>query len=403
MFQGIRVLDFTHVLSGPYAAMLLGDLGAEVWKIEKPARGDTTRGTPPFINGVSHYFFSVNRQKKSVAVDVKTDAGRQLILDLLPHVDVVLNNFRPGVMEGLGLGYPDLQARNPRIISCSISGFGQTGPLRDRTAFDLITQAMSGFMSVTGEKGRPPIRTGVSIGDVTAGVFAVAAVSAALYRREREGVGANIDVSMLDSLISLLTYYVPLSAATGRAPEPEGSMHASVVPMGAFPTEDGFIAIAAFNQQFWRSLCVALDHPEWMEDPRFDTLAHRRAYRDELMPMIKAITSTATTAEWAKRFEARDVPYGPIQTIPEVLEHPQVQDRNMILRLSHPEAGEVPVANHPFHISALNNAPPLLPPSLGADTAAVLTSVLGLSAHQLSQLASEGVIGLGDPPKEAQE
>lgn len=393
MLGNIRVLDFTHVLSGPYATMLLGDMGAEVWKVEKPGRGDTTRGTPPFINGVSHYFLAVNRNKKSVAIDLKQAEGIELIKALVRSVDVVVNNFRPGVMEQLGIGFEALSAYNPTLIYCTISGFGETGPLREKTSFDLITQAMSGFMSVTGEPGGPPLRTGVSIGDVVSGAFAVSAIATALYRREREGVGARLDIGMMDSLVSLLTYYIPLTQARGTSPGPEGSMHATVVPMGAFAASDGYITIAAFNQRFWKNLCRAVDHEEWVEDPRFATLSARQKHRDELIALIGTVIREKTMAHWAQLFDKYDVPSGPVLTMDQVMNLDQVQVRQNIRQMEHPDAGPIALANNPYHLDSPDGGPWTPAPRLGQDTDAVLAGVLGLTVQEIEALRQRGVLG----------
>ena len=286
---GIRVLDFTHVLSGPFATVLLADLGADVVKVERPSRGDTTRGTPPYLHGISHYFVAVNHSKRGIGVDMQHAQGCELLLRLAAEADVVINNFRPGVLDEHGLSAETLSARNPRLIQCSISGFGQSGSYAQRASFDLITQAMTGVMSVTGEVGGPPLRCGLSIGDMVAGLYAVQAITTALYERERTGRGQVLDVSMFDCLFSFLSYYVTLPQATGKPPEPAGSMHASVVPMSAFRTQDGHIAIAAFNQRFWRGLCAAVGRPDLADDPRYASLRERQRHRDALMAELTKV------------------------------------------------------------------------------------------------------------------
>lgn len=392
LLQGIRVLDLTHVLAGPYATMMLADLGAEVWKIEKPGRGDTTRGTPPRIGGMSHYFAAINWNKKGIAIDVKEPRGRQLILDLVRHADVVIDNFRPGTLEDLNLGYPVLRAVNPGIIRCAISGFGQEGPLAKDPAFDLIIQAMAGFMAVTGEPGGPPLRTGVSIGDAAAGAFAVAAIGLALYQRERTGLGQEIDISMFDCLVSFLTYYLTLYQATGKEPARVGSQHASVVPLGAFATADGHVTVAAFNQSFWRRLCAALDRDDLAADPRFATMAERQRHRDELTDILTEVFRGRSTEEWLGRLRANDVPAGPIQTVGQVLGHPHTAARGLLRTVPLPE-GEVRVAAQPMRFGAGAPVRVSPPPGLGQHTQAVLTQVLGIDAAGYAELQAAGVVG----------
>lgn len=388
---GIRVVDLTHVLAGPYCTMMLADLGAEVYKIEKPGRGDTTRGTPPFFGEWSHYFVAVNRNKVSVGLDIKQPEGKRVLLRMIEQSDVVVNNFRPGVLDGQGLGYADLAAVNPRIINCSISGFGQYGSLAQKTAFDLIAQAMSGFMSVIGEPGGPPLRCGVSLGDVVASTFALAAIMTALYDRERTGRGQDIDISMLDCLVSYLTYYVTLAQATGQAPPPVGSQHATVVPMGAYRTRDGYLAIAAFNQGFWLSMCDAISRPELKDDPRFRTMRDRQRHRDELMAILYAVIAQETSAYWEQRFAEFDVPCGPILTIPEVIALPHLEERGMLAELALGER-RVKVAAQPMKFSGLASQLRQLPPVQGAATREALCVQFGLEEQEYAALRERGIL-----------
>jgi len=374
--KGVRVLDLTHVLSGPYLTMMMGDFGAEIIKIEKPGRGDTTRGTTPFINGVSHYFLAVNRNKYSLTLDMKKEKGKELFFKLVEKSDVVVNNFRPGVMENLGLGYEKMKEVNKKIINCGISGFGQLGQLKEKTAFDLISQAMSGIMSVTGEIGGSPIRCGVSIGDTVASTFAFAAIMMALYKREMSEEGENIDISMLDCLTSYLTYFIPLYQATGRVPKPMGSMHASVTPMGAFKAKDGYIVIAAFNQKFWINLCKAINKEEHIDDPRFIKMTDRQKNRTELMELIEKEINKETSKYWLEKFDEYDVPCGPVLNIAEAVQLPTLLERNMILELKHSKAGSVKVANQPIKLSGIKTNIMKEPPGLGEDTRDILTKLL---------------------------
>lgn len=393
ILQGVRVLDLTHVLAGPYASMLLADMGAEVLKIEKPGRGDTTRGTPPSAGDVSHYFAAVNWGKRSVAVDLKHEEGRALFLRLVEHADVVLDNFRAGTLEGLGLGYDVLRARNPRIIRCAISGFGQTGPLAGKPAFDAIVQAMSGFMAVTGERGGPPLRSGVSVGDVSAGAFALAGIGLALYHRERTGEGQEIDVSMFDSLVSFMTYYLTLFQITGKEPPRVGSEHASVVPLSSYPTQDGMLVLAAFNDSFWKRMCHAIEHPELIADPRFATVRDRQRNRDECNAVLREIFTGRPTSEWLERLDAVDVPASEILGIGSLLAHPHLAARHLLRTLALPDR-EVFAAGTPIRMSTHDVVErPAPPPELGADTEAVLRSLLDLDAEEYQRLRSAGIVG----------
>ncbi len=393
ILRGVRVIDLTHVLAGPYATTLLADLGAEVLKIEKPERGDTTRGTPPFAGRLSHYFAAVNWGKKSVTLDLKREKGRDLFLRLVEHGDVVIDNFRAGTLEDLHLGYDVLRERNPRIIRCAISGFGQTGPLAQKPAFDAIVQAMSGFMAVTGERGGPPLRCGVSVGDVAAGAFAVAGIALALYQREKTGVGQEIDVGMFDTLVSFMTYYLTLYQVTGKEPPRVGSEHASMVPLGSYATTDGYVVVAAFNDSFWRRMCEGIGHPELTTDPRFATVRDRQRNRDACNSALQTIFELRTTQEWVEQLEALDVPVSPILGIGALLDHPHLAARGLLRTIAGDET-RLRVAGQPLHMSTHEVQPnPLPPPELGADTEQVLTSLLNLETQEYSRLREAGIVG----------
>lgn len=390
---GIRVLDLTHVLAGPYATTMLADLGAEVLKIEKPGRGDTTRGTPPFAGDVSHYFAAVNWGKRSVGLDLKHPQGRELFLKLVERADVVIDNFRAGTLEDLDLGYDVLRAANPRIIRCAISGFGQTGPLAHKPAFDAIIQAMSGFMAVTGERGGAPLRCGVSVGDVAAGAFAVAGIALALYERERTGAGQEIDVGMFDSLVSFMSYYLTLYQVNGKEPPRVGSEHASMVPLSSYATKDGYVCIAAFNDSFWKRMCKAIGHEELTTDSRFATVRDRQRNRDACNAALQEIFAERPTAEWVALLEAVDVPVSPILGIGALLEHPHLAARGLLRTIHTPEK-DLRVAGQPVRMSAhTSNDRPLCPPELGADTRDVLTSILNISSDEYQRLQTAGAVG----------
>src|SRR2546426_2246403 len=290
LFEGVRVLDLSRMLAGPYGSMLLADMGAEVIRVEERDGGDPMRVMgPPFLSdGESAYFLAINRNKKSLALDLTKPDGREVFLDLAVEADVVWENFRPGVMERLGLAYASLAAVNPRLVMCSISAYGQDGPYRDYPAFDLALQAMGGGMSVTGEDGGPPVRMGLPMGDLSGGMFGAFAVAGALFRRERTGQGAHVDLSLLDCQVSLLTYMAQYFWTDGRVPGPMGSSHASVVPYQALATRDGHLIVAVFSEKFWGGFCRAAGRAEWEHDPRFATNRERVAHRGALESLIAA-------------------------------------------------------------------------------------------------------------------
>src|SRR5262245_10057202 len=321
--QGVGVLDFTRVLAGPAAALALADLGAEVWKVEPPGTGDDTRLFPPFREEVSHYFLSVNRGKKSIVIDLKTEAGVALARQLAAKCDILIENYRPGVMDRLGLGYEALSAINPRLIYCAISGFGMTGPLRDRPSFDIVLQAMSGALSVNGEAGGAPMKMGLPLGDLIGGINGPIGILAALYERSVTGRGRLIDVSLLDGMLGMLGYLAQMTFFTGRDPEPQGSEHAILVPYGRFPAKDGSIIIACLTSGFWQRLCHALARPEWLADPRFETIEGRRKHRELLNTEIASFTRSQTVRELIELFTLHEVPHAPVLGVQAALAQPQ--------------------------------------------------------------------------------
>src|SRR6201996_6023108 len=329
--QGIRVLDFTRVLAGPSASLALADLGAEVVKIEPHGTGDETRLFPPFRDEVSHYFLSINRGKKSIVVDLKTEAGVALVKDLACKCDVLLENYRPGVMDRLGLGYEVLSKANPRLIYCAISGFGMTGPLKDRPSFDIVLQALSGALSVNGEPGRPPTKLGIPLGDLIGGINGPIAILAALHERGTTGRGRLIDISLMDGLIGMLGYLAQLAFFTGKDPKPRGSEHPNLVPYGIFPARDGSIIIACLMNSFWECICQALQQPGWILDPRFATIEKRRDHRAQVNEMLGEFTRQKTVAQLVDLFTAHNVPHAPILGIQAALAQPQAVAREMVV------------------------------------------------------------------------
>jgi CoA:oxalate CoA-transferase len=394
LFGGVRVLDLSRMLAGPYGSMLLADQGAEVIKIEEPDGGDPMRVMgPPFLaDGESAYFLAINRNKKSVALDLSKAAGREVFYDLVGEADIVWENFRPGVMDRMGCDYASLAARNRRLIMCSISAYGQDGPYRQWPAFDLALQAMGGAMSVTGEEGGRPVRMGLPMGDLAGGMFGAFAVAGALFRRERGGGGAHIDLSLLDCQVSLLTYMAQYFWADGRVPGPMGSGHASVVPYQALATRDGHLIVAVFAEKFWSGFCRVVEHPEWVSDPRFATNRDRLANRAVLMRGLEALFPSRTTDDWLARLHAAGVPAAPILAIDRVLSDPQVKHRGMVVTVPHPGLGSVPTLGTPVKVDGAMDVDLGPPPRLGEHTDSVLRDLLGYSSDRIGALREKGAI-----------
>ena len=388
--QGIKVVDFSRVLAGPFATQMLGDLGAEIIKIESPD-GDDTRHFPPMRDGVSHYFLSTNRNKKSIVVDLKDPKGIQVIRDLIKTADIVVENFRPGVMERLGLGYDAVEAINPRIIYCAISGFGMTGPLKDRPSFDIVGQALSGALSVNGEAGRPATKMGIPLGDLVGGVYGPIAILGALHERHTTGKGRLIDISLLDGMIGMLGYLAQLSFFQGVDPQPQGSSHPNLVPYGIFPASDGSIVIACLTNVFWARICRALDLPEAIDDPRFSSIEARRDHRAEVTEMLNARTSARTVAELEAFFEAHEVPYAPVLGVGAALSQPQAVAREMVVNVDHPVLGSIPIVGRSIKYPGATPAPVTAPPTLGQHTDEILRT-LGRSEEQIADLRTGGTV-----------
>lgn len=389
---GIRVLDFTRVLSGPAASLALADLGAEVIKIEPPGSGDETRTFPPLRGGESHYFLSINRGKQSIVIDLKSDEGKVLAKDLAAKSDIVIENFRPGVMDRLGLGYEVLSAINPRLIYCAISGFGMTGPLRDQPSFDIVMQALSGALSVNGELGGTPVKLGIPLGDLVGGVNGPMGILAALYERTVTGKGKLIDISLLDGLIGMLGYLPQMAWFTGEDPAPQGSQHANLVPYGAFPAADGSIVIACLMNSFWANICRALDMEDWISDERFDTLPKRRDARVLVNERISATTSQYSVDQLVKIFTANQVPHAPILGIRAALAQPQAMARGMVVEVEHATLGTIPIVGRSITFPGESQPAPSAPPVLGQHTDAVLSGLLELSPERIAELRAAKVV-----------
>jgi CoA:oxalate CoA-transferase len=372
----------------------LRDLGAEVIKIERPPFGDVARTTLPHIDGESGYFFSVNRGKKSVCLDLKREEGRELFLRLVEAADVVMENFTPGTMQSLGLDYETLSSRNPRLVYAATSGFGQTGPERLRPALDIVVQGMGGIMSITGEPGGPPVRPGLSLGDIAAGLYTAIGVLAALQERERSGRGQMVDISMLDCQIAILENAFMRYFATGEPPKAIGTRHPLTTPFQAFPTSDGWVVLALSwgvpNQ--WELFCASIGRLELIDDPRFDSPALRTEHHAELEPLLNESLARRTTAEWLREFEAIGMPCGPLNDIPQAAEQPQVKAREMLVDVAHPSGFSLRVANSPLKLSRTPARIQGPPPALGEHTDEVLTSLLGLTAAEIAALREAGVV-----------
>ena len=390
LLEGVRVLDLSRMLAGPYGSMLLADMGAEVIKVEEPGGGDPMRAMgPPFLpDGESAYFLAINRNKKSVAIDLTSPEGRAVFHDLVRHADVVWENFRPGVMERLGCGAAELSALNPRLVVCSISAYGQDGPYREFPAFDLALQARGGGMSVTGEPGRAPARMGLPMGDLSGGLFGALAVCAALVRRATSGRGTHLDLSLLDCQVSLLSYMAQYFWTDGRVPAPMGSGHASVVPYGALATRDGHLIVAVFSEKFWGGFCRGAGRPEWETDPRFATNRDRVAHRRELESLIAVRFAEDTTDAWLAHLNAEGVPAAPINAIDRVLDDPQVKHREMVVQMEHPRHGTLPTLGTPIKTDGVLGLEVTPPAQLGQHTREILSDLLGYPPAKIAALRS---------------
>jgi crotonobetainyl-CoA:carnitine CoA-transferase CaiB-like acyl-CoA transferase len=386
----ITVLDLTRVLSGPYCTMILADMGARVIKIEQPGKGDDTRGWgPPFLGGESAYFLSINRNKESVTLDFKKPEGRAILDRFIARSDVVVENFRPGTLARMGLDYASLAPTHPKLIMCSISGFGQTGPRTHEAGYDAVIQAEGGLMSITGPADGPPYRLGVAIGDIVSGVFAAQGVLLALLARERTGQGQLVDVGMLDSVAALLTYQAGIYFATGSAPRRIGNRHPTIVPYETFVASDGEFVIAVGNDEQWRRFCAVagLDH-----DERFATNRLRVTRYDELKPILTARLRTETRQSWIARLTAAGVPCGSVRDLEEVFTDPQLSAREMIATVDHATLGAVQLLGVPVKLSETPGSVRTAPPTLGQHTEAILRDDLGLSAAQIAALRDQQAI-----------
>jgi CoA:oxalate CoA-transferase len=390
MLEGVRVIAVEKALAGPFTTMLLGDMGAEVIKIERPGVGDDSRSWPPFDGTESHFFMSVNRNKKSLTLDLKTPEGKEILTKLIATADVFHENNRPGIMEKLGFGYEDVKKINSQIIYSSTSGFGHNGPMSSKPAYDMIVQAMSGLMSVTGHPGGEPARVGVSIADLVPGIISAYSIAASLYAREKNNKSYRIDTSMFDCLVSLMENPIARYQATGKIPEPMGSRHPIIVPLQPFKTRNGYIVIGAGNDSLWKKLCNALGRSEWASDERFSSDKNRSENRTELETILEGILQEKDSEEWEELFDKAGIPCGPINNVEQLLRNPQLKERNMLVTLQHPTVGPVTYAGSP--VTILNEEQRLNPPPILGEHSWDILRSLGYEKNDIQQLEEKGVI-----------
>ena len=389
---GLRVLEVTQIMSGPTCGLLLADMGADVIKIEKLQGGDDARGyRDPQVGGVSAPFMMMNRNKRGLALDLKSPKGRALLLKMAKNADVLVENFRGGTMDKLGLGYEALKAVNPGLIYCAITGYGRTGPYADKGGFDLIAQGFAGLMSITGEAGRPPAKSGNAVSDMNAGILAALGILAAYIHKLKTGEGQVVDTSLSDAALQQTYWHAAVWFATQRSPEPTGSAHILTAPYQAFEASDGWINIGGANQTNWERICDVLGHPEWRSDPRFATNSDRMAHLDVLVDLMNAVVRTRTREQWQAAFDATGVPAGPVHTIGEALSHPQTVARGMVVEVEHPQAGATRAIGCPIHFSASPDRSSTPAPLLGQHTREVLRE-FDLPEAEIDALVAEGVV-----------
>ena len=389
---GIRVVDLTRVLAGPFCSMALADMGAEVIKVEEPGKGDDTRGWPPFAGGEATYFMAVNRGKKSLTLNLKAPEGQDILRRLIRRADVLIENFRPGTMERLGFGWERLRVESPRLIYCSISGFGESGPEASRPGYDLIVQGESGIMDLTGFPDGPPVKVGNSIADLVSGMAAAQGIALALLARERGGRGQKVEIGMLDVMASLLTYQAGLYWNAGGRPARRGNQHPSIVPYEVFQAQDAYLTLGVANNSLWERFSGALGRPDLAKDPRFDTEAGRVQNRDALIPLLNAELGTRPAAEWLERLDRAGVPAGRIKSVGEVCESPHLKARGMTVTLAHPKAGPITVMGVPIRLWGTPGAASAPPPLLGQHTEEILTRLLRMPRARVERLRAAGAI-----------
>ncbi len=390
--QDVRVLDLSRVLAGPFCTLQLADLGAEVVKIEVPRQGDDSRTFGPFLGTESAYFLSLNRNKKSITLNLKSEEGREIMKQLIPHFDVLVENFRPGTMEKLGLGYEELARLNPKLVYAAVSGFGTTGPDTQKPAYDIVVQGRGGIMSITGEEGGVPTRIGASIGDLAAGLFAAIAILSALMVVRREGKGQKIDIAMLDTQVALLENAIARYTVTGEVPRPLGNRHPSISPFSSFSARDGHLIIAAGNDRLWARLCQVLELPGLVEDERFSDNERRTLNWAELKPLLEAVVQQQTVEYWLECLEQENIPCGRIQGVDQVIQDPQIVARDMIRTLVLKTGEKLSVAGIPYKFSSTSCEQVELPPTLGEHTEGILRELLDFNPEEVAVLQQKCVI-----------
>ncbi|SEE58113.1 CaiB/BaiF CoA transferase family protein [Jiangella alba] len=400
--HGLKVIEISVAMAGPFCGMVLGDLGADVVKIERADRGDDSRDWPPYFAGtMSHYFASANRSKRSLALDLKSGAGAGIAKQLIAGADIVIENYRLGALERAGLGYAAMAELNPRLVYCSISGFGRTGPRRHDPANDLFMQAFSGGMSITGEAGGAPAKMGISVADIGAGMFAAVGILAALSVRHETGRGQHVQTSLLEGQLSMLSYHLMSYFASGDAPRRHGSGTQFGVPYQAFPTADEWIVVAVFNDSMWRSCCAAIERPAWADDPRFSTVSARVAHRELLAAELTEIFATRPAAAWEEVMVKAGVACTLVNPIDKIVDHPQVRAGAMITQVDVPGIGPMPMADVPIDFSTTPGAIVLPPPRLGEHSRSILRG-LGLGGDTVDALIAAGVVGTTTPARPPQ-
>jgi formyl-CoA transferase len=391
--DGIRVLDLSRVLAGPYCTMILGDLGADVIKVEQPGKGDDTRAWgPPWAGGESAYFLSTNRNKRSITLDLKRAEAQHIVRELAQGSDIVVENFKLGTLERLGIGCEQLRELNPRLIWSTISGYGPDGPFADRPGYDFVAQGESGIMAITGEPTGEPMKVGVAIVDITTALFVATAILAALHARDASGVGQRIDASLFTSAVAWLANVGQSYLVSGQPSQRFGNAHATIVPYQLFHTRDQDITVAVGNDRQFRSLCEVVGRPELADDPRFVTNPERVRHRDELIPILQQIFVTNDAGHWIEGCYRAGIPSGPINSVEQVFAHPQVLARNMLVEMPHSEAGLLKLAGIPYELSGTPASVRLAPPLLGQHTDEILTERLGRTREEIASLRESGVI-----------
>ncbi|MCL5783139.1 MAG: CoA transferase [Candidatus Thermoplasmatota archaeon] len=388
--EGLRVIDLTQAMAGPMASMLLGDLGAEIIKVEPPSGDQTRSWAPPYINGMSAYFLSANRNKRSIVLDLKSEGGKEVLGRLVRTADVLIENFRPGTLAKLGFDYETVRGINPEIIYCSLSGYGQSGPQKNWPGYDLTVLASSGLMSINGEEGRPPVKFGVPIADITSGMFADIAIMSALYERKESGEGQYIDMSMLDGNFMILTHQAFSYFATGKNPKKLGSAHSSISPYQVFEASDGYIAIAVGTEKLWGEFCRCIDREDLIANPLFASNVERVRNRDDLVPELNRTFASTPVAQLFDKLRKAGIPAAPINTVGDAVNNEQIKQREMVTEISAPY-GEIPMLGTPFKLSRTPGKIRKAPPMLGEDTGDILKS-LNFTQEEIEKMKSAGAI-----------